>query len=133
MPRALTDRSNGHSHELSNHEQHADRVEGERDHEHATPELIVASDRAKFNHNRTNVWFEGVVELDGTFEIDAQNDEHRLGGNTYIHIFDLDGNLLQELKFHTSCSEPLNSGDQFGSIVLTGFTPQDDDDHEHDD
>jgi hypothetical protein len=30
-----------------------------------------------------------------------------------------DGNVLQSLKIHTSCSKPLAVGDQFGSMILT--------------
>jgi len=28
------------------------------------------------------------------------------------------------VKFHTSCSQPLNQGDQFGSLVLEDFIPE---------
>ena len=33
-----------------------------------------------------------------------------------------DGSLLQSVRLHTSCSQDLNVGDQFGSLILTGFT-----------
>ena len=32
---------------------------------------------------------------------------------------------LQDLKIHTSCSQPLNVGDQFGSMLLVGFEAED--------
>ena len=35
-----------------------------------------------------------------------------------------DGDLLQELTIHTSCSQPLNIGDQFGSMLLEEFIPK---------
>jgi hypothetical protein len=33
------------------------------------------------------------------------------------------GVTLQSLRFHTSCSQPLLVGDQFGSVIVTGFFP----------
>lgn len=33
------------------------------------------------------------------------------------------GELLQLVSFHTSCSQPLNVGDQFGGVAVWGFTP----------
>ena len=35
-----------------------------------------------------------------------------------LYEYDMNGNLLQFVEFHTSCSQPLNVGDQFGSILL---------------
>ncbi len=32
--------------------------------------------------------------------------------------------LLQSLEIHTSCSQPLNVGDQFGSLILREFIPE---------
>lgn len=34
------------------------------------------------------------------------------------------GLVLQSLAIHTSCSKPLAVGDQFGSLLLTGFFPE---------
>jgi hypothetical protein len=31
---------------------------------------------------------------------------------------------LQKLKIHTSCSQPLEVGDPFGSLILKGFVPK---------
>jgi hypothetical protein len=39
-------------------------------------------------------------------------------------ITDTDGNT-QSQTLHTSCSKPLNVGDQFGSLILTDFIPKD--------
>jgi hypothetical protein len=30
--------------------------------------------------------------------------------------------VLQRIEFHTSCSQPLELGDQYGGIQLVGFT-----------
>lgn len=35
-----------------------------------------------------------------------------------------DNSLLQRVTFHTSCSQPLDVGDQFGGIAVWGFTPR---------
>ena len=67
----------------------------------------------------------GEVNLNETFDIDAMNEgESRLKAETVVFIFDMDNNLLQSVGFHTSCSQPLNDGDQFGSLVLVGFAAE---------
>ena len=38
-----------------------------------------------------------------------------------VQVFDENNDLLQELVFHTSCSQPLAPGDQFGSVKVVGF------------
>jgi hypothetical protein len=39
--------------------------------------------------------------------------------NTYFHIMKSDGSeVLQLVKFHTSCSAPIIPGDQFGTLIL---------------
>jgi hypothetical protein len=37
-------------------------------------------------------------------------------------IQDQEGNLLQHIEFHTSCSQPLDLGDQYGGIQLIDST-----------
>ena len=70
-------------------------------------------------------FFDGTVALNTTFVADSANaGAGRLSSNTFVHIYDLSGNLLQTVGFHTSCSQPLFTGDQFGSILLTDFTVQ---------
>ena len=39
-----------------------------------------------------------------------------------MDIYDASGNLLQAVEFHTSCSQPLVKGDQFGSVELVDLT-----------
>jgi hypothetical protein len=36
----------------------------------------------------------------------------------------LGGTLLQSVGFHTSCSQPLAVGNQFGSVLITTYTPE---------
>lgn len=77
-------------------------------------------------YNNKGVYFEGLVDLNSTFFIDAANaGQKKLQANTYVLIYNADQTeLLQDLEFHTSCSQPLNVGDQFGSLVIVGFNPQ---------
>jgi hypothetical protein len=94
---------------------------------------IIASSKQDPFHRKNKVWFDGQVSLGqgSTFELDATNcqgqacrNETRLGGQTYISIFDTGGSLLQQISMHTSCSEPLNFGDEFGGVRLKGFIPE---------
>ena len=68
------------------------------------------------------VYFDGIVSLDETFVIDAANaGQSELSSNTNVDIFDLNGNLLQQVYFHTSCSQPLFVGDVYGSVEIIDF------------
>ncbi len=54
----------------------------------------------------------GTVELGETFEVVVD------GSNTNVVISTPGGQQLQEVDFHTSCSQPLFIGDQFGALEL---------------
>ena len=59
--------------------------------------------------------------------IDSLNDPHqhtKLSAETHVFVYDLADNLLQHAEFHTSCSQPLRDGDQFGSLKLIDFIPE---------
>lgn len=73
-----------------------------------------------------DVWFEGDVALGGSFDVDATTaGKTRLKGDTVIEIYDMeDGTLLQRVQFHTSCSQPLIAGDQYGGVRLDGFVAE---------
>jgi hypothetical protein len=59
------------------------------------------------------------VLLDDTVVVDAGNaGRNHLDSATRVRIFDADGELVEDVTFHTSCSQPLNVGDQFGSLRL---------------
>ena len=45
----------------------------------------------------------------------------RLDSSTYVRVFDAGGNELQFVQFHTSCSQDLSVGNQFGSLLLEAF------------
>jgi protocatechuate 3,4-dioxygenase beta subunit len=66
-------------------------------------------------------WFEGTVTLGSEYVIDSGG-AGRLSTDTYIHIFDTSGNRLQSIKVHTSCSQPLAVGNQFGANLVVSMT-----------
>jgi hypothetical protein len=85
----------------------------------ASPVYIVASEK---DNGGGKVYFDGVVNLDEDFVIDATlPGDTELRADTRVTVYDLSENVLQSIKFHTSCSQPLEFGDQFGSIQLVGF------------
>ena len=55
--------------------------------------------------------------------IDAATEgDSRLSSNLYIWVWGTNAcTVVQCLKVHSSCSQPLYTGDQFGSILLTDF------------
>ncbi|KAA3640607.1 MAG: DUF11 domain-containing protein, partial [Bacteroidetes bacterium] len=86
---------------------------------------IVANDDDDPNDGL--IWFTGTVNLNENFIVDADNaGESKLKSNTIIHIFDVQGGtLLQKVNFHTSCSQPLATGDQWGASLLLHIVAED--------
>lgn len=124
-PRVLTVQYSGQGCEFSNHNQDPGKVECSGDPAFTSPVTILVTDKRDPDDPKAKIWFDGQVDLDATFDIDAGNaGEGKLKTDTFVHIFDLQGNLLQFVRFHTSCSQPLEEGNQFGSLVLVGFTPE---------
>jgi hypothetical protein len=130
-PQTLTLEYTGKECSTSNNSQDQDTCNGNP--EGTSPVRIIASSKQDPFHLKNKVWFNGQVNLgpSSTFELDATNcqgkgcrNETRLGGQTFISIFDTNGSLLQQISLHTSCSEPLNFGDEFGGVRLTGFAPE---------
>lgn len=87
----------------------------------ANPVRIVMT----HNTQPSRVYFDGIVSLGETFtELGSAGHKNgKVPPNTRVQIFDLAGNLLQESDFHTSCSQPLEVGDRFGAVIITGYTP----------
>ncbi len=118
-PQVLTMQYTGDGCDATSHSQSPSNVSCSGDPGFASKVRILASDKRNPGHRRASVWFDGMVQLNQQFDIDATlAGKTRLKGTTFVHVFDLSGNLLQAVKFHTSCSEPLNAGDQFGSLQL---------------
>jgi hypothetical protein len=63
-----------------------------------------------------------TIPVGGEFTVTATGTN--LKANTYFAI-KKGGSVLQSLAIHTSCSQQLEVGDVFGSLVLTGFVPAD--------
>jgi hypothetical protein len=123
-PNALTMKYTGDGCEATHHSQAAGKVICSGDPNDATPVYIVAK-----SLDGSKTYFGGIVELGSTFDIDATNaGTTRLDTNTVAKIYTVvnggQGTLLQTVQFHTSCSQPLIYGDQYGSLELVGYTPQ---------
>lgn len=125
-PRSLGMIYTGEDCSASNHDQDPDKATCEGDPFFAQGVRIIAADKEDPNDSKAKIWFDGWVELDGAFDIDAQTqDEAHLKSNTYVFLWDSGDQLLQEVKFHTSCSQPLSVGNQFGSLLVDRFVPED--------
>ena len=102
---------------------------------------IIANDRSNWDHSGAFTYFAGVVEKFDNHEfpdrinnmevdIDGRlSDAGRLSGGLFVHIFN--GSSVpvagvsssdQEVSFHPSCSDPLFTGDQYGSLLLFDWT-----------
>ena len=82
-----------------------------------TEVIIMVTDR-----RGRDVFFHDTVSLGEPFTIDGSFTRSRkVAPTTVVEIFDLGGNLLQEVRFHTSCSQPLRLGDRFGAVELVGY------------
>jgi hypothetical protein len=106
----------------TSHSQDPTKVKCNGDPALATPVRILVQSNAKPGSSKAKKWFDGLVTRNSTFTIDAANaGATRLNADTYVFIYSQSGVLLQTIKFHTSCSQPLNQDDQFGSLKLVGF------------
>jgi hypothetical protein len=111
----------------TSHTQDPSKVQVDGDPGNATPVYIIASSKENLNDDKNRIWFEGEVDQLDTFDIDATNaNRSKLDAATFVRILDgQNGNELQFLEFHTSCSQDLNVGDQFGSLLLEVFQAED--------
>ncbi len=86
--------------------------------------IIVGKDDDCDNDD-DETYFEGSVSIGESF-VAATPDGDKFPSNTYICIYDEQGGqLLQKLKIHTSCSQDLFTGDQFGSVILVDCVGED--------
>jgi hypothetical protein len=90
---------------------------------------IIASDRDKASDalkGSGKTWFKGFVAKGNTYDIVAPPVSNELSSNTYVYIFASDKKtLLQSVKFHTSCSQPIAAGNQFGANLIVEMTFKD--------
>ncbi len=114
-PQVLTMKYTGDSCAATSHSQAAGSVSCSGDPGFAPLVHIVSHDPPN-----KYIWFEGDVALNADFDIDATNAGRlQLQGETIVDIYDVNnGALLQTVQFHTSCSQPLIPGDQYGGVEL---------------
>ena len=62
------------------------------------------------------------INIGATFEIRMKEDGKEFPSEIKFDI--RNGQTLQSLIFHASCSQPLSVGDQFGSVIVTEFIPK---------
>ena len=119
-PQKITMRYTGEYCDATSHTQDPDKVSCTGDPDDFPDVYIISNDDS--NPSAGNIWFSGPVTLNGNYVIDATAaGETKLPPNTYVHIFKQVGGslvLLQTVNFHTSCSQPLNDGDQWGANKL---------------
>ncbi len=81
--------------------------------------------RIKAASSKGKVYLDTVaatVDIGETVVISATNaGDSTLAADTLINIIDQFGNPVQDLKIHTSCSQPIGLGDRFGSLEIVGF------------
>jgi hypothetical protein len=118
-PQVLAMTYTGDGNDATSHSQDPSKVNVTGDPMDEATVRIISAERAD---GSGKIYFDGVVNLGESFGIDSTNaGDNSLRANTYVLIYDLDGNLLQTINFHTSCSQDLFLGDQFGGIKLVGF------------
>jgi serine-aspartate repeat-containing protein C/D/E len=79
--------------------------------------LITNGAGAKVYADVSNIYLGGTIVADS-----ANVNEDRLDPHVWIRIYDAADALLEESEFHASCSQPLNVGDQFGSMLVVAMT-----------
>jgi hypothetical protein len=80
-------------------------------------QVVMTKDADKFDVKPSS-----GINIGETFEIRMKEDGKEFPSEIKFDI--RNGQTLQSLKIHTSCSQPLNVGDQFGSVILEEFEPK---------
>ncbi len=118
QPASLTMTYTGDGCDASSHGQDEDSVSCWGDPEDEDEVHIVVKTK------KGSVYFAGDVKLGESFEIDADEiGRSHLKSTTKVYVWNKQcTSLLQKVEFHTSCSQPLAVGDQYGSVRLDGFS-----------
>jgi hypothetical protein len=89
---------------------------------------VVVTDSDKPFDTGAKVYYAGFVNVGAEFTASAAIAGSSFGSATYVHFFDdysgsgsLGQTLLQSITYHTSCSQPINLGDQVGNATLVGY------------
>lgn len=125
-PKLLRIQYTGSDCSATSHNQKSDKVSCAGDPMGTSPVRILCTDKDDPSDSSAKVWFDGEVSLGEYFDASALNaGEDDFKNETYVYTFDLNGTLLQAVEFHTSCSQPLNVGDQFGASRIIGCVGKD--------
>jgi len=81
-------------------------------------QIVMTKDADKFDIDPSTM----SIFVGETFEIRMKEDGKEFPSEIKFDI--RNGQTLQSLKMHTSCSQPLSVGDQFGSVIVTEFFPK---------
>lgn len=129
-PQIFTFKYTGDGNDASSHSQKGSKVIILGDPNDEPTVQIIVSDKSDLSNSKTKIFFNDTVNLNEDFTVDSKENPQggEFKGNTYLFVFDLEGNLIQFVGFHTSCSEPIRIGDQFGSIQIVGAQEGGDDD-----
>ncbi len=122
-PRVLVMRYTGDGPDATTHSQDPVHVSVTGDPNDRAVVRIVAASRADVSDSKTEIYFDGEVALGDLFAIDAADaGATKLSAGMFLFIHDPATNeLLQMVTFHTSCSQQMVLGDQFGAAELTGY------------
>ncbi|MCO4818976.1 MAG: hypothetical protein KC517_05080 [Bacteroidetes bacterium] len=83
--------------------------------------LIVVSGNSNAS-DTSNALYRGLVNAGERFTV-LRNQSKKWQANHYLRIMSADGSsLLQFSNIHISCSQPLISGEQYGTIVISSVT-----------
>ena len=113
--RVLSLRYTGGGCAASDHTQDPGKVECSGDAANTTPVRIIATD------SRGDYLFmdQAGVNLGDVVDIVAlEGGREELKSETVVQILDENDVVIEEVLFHTSCSQPLNLGDKFGSLEV---------------
>ena len=84
-----------------------------------SPVRVRVVDKDTPFHNKAKIFFDKPISLDDTFMVNADNSNNdKLPSEITVFFLDTDGNVLQSITLHTSCSQPLKILDRFASIIL---------------
>ncbi len=111
---------------IVNHEQGHCKVQVTGDPQDAETVWIVASSKSNLDDPRAEIYFDGEVNLDETFAVEAlAAGKTKLKSDIYITIFNTEGEVIATARFSTSSWYPLVLGNQFGGVRLVGFVGED--------
>lgn len=86
------------------------------------PAYVVVSDNVDPLSPYARLYYHGTVRPGESFTVDAANAGlSRLRAAIFVFILDADFQPKQCIMIHTSCFVPLEVGDQYGGLLLTGF------------